>query len=443
MVASLNYFQPYQIAWIKDEAPTAIVEKSRRIGFTYAEAYRSVERRVLLGTHHYFASRDKESAGEFIEYCKYWVRGFEVAAEDLGEQVIDSDLDMRAFVIRFANGGKIVALSSNPDAFRSKGGDVTLDEFAFHRDPRAVLKGAQASAMILGHSLRIISTHNGEGSVFNLIIREIRKGARKWSLHRVTLQDAVDQGFVERVKGLPGIDVEARRKFIADVRADCISRSDYDQEFDVIPGSDDASLLSYDLIQACEVDGLKLCEIGDLPRAGLLYAGYDVGRSKDLSVLWVWELVGDIYWTRALKRFPKMKYTMQEDALNQLMSNPAVKRECIDKGLIGGMLAERQEDKWGYRAEGIQLSNPMQNELAMPMLRAMEDRRLRIPAEAETRESLHKVRKIVAGNLVRFVAPHDDAGHADEFWAAALGLHAADDLAIPLPPPMESKPAGW
>ena len=63
---SINYFLPYQQAWIDDPAGTAIVEKSRRIGFTYAESYRSVERRVRLATDHLFASRTKETSAEFI-----------------------------------------------------------------------------------------------------------------------------------------------------------------------------------------------------------------------------------------------------------------------------------------------------------------------------------------------------------------------------------------
>jgi phage FluMu gp28-like protein len=80
----------------------------------------------------------------------------------------------------------------------------------------------------------------------------------------------------------------------------------------------------------------------------------------------------------------------------------------------------------------------------MPLLRVFQDRRVRIPADADVRESLHKVRKIVtAANNLRLDADRDEAGHADEFWALALAVHAADDLKLPLPRSSMVRPAGF
>ena len=38
------YFLPYQVAWIRDPARLKIVEKSRQIGFSYADSYDSVRK---------------------------------------------------------------------------------------------------------------------------------------------------------------------------------------------------------------------------------------------------------------------------------------------------------------------------------------------------------------------------------------------------------------
>jgi hypothetical protein len=46
--------------------------------------------------------------------------------------------EMRAGVIRFTNGSRILAFSSNPNALRAFGGDVGLDEFAFHPEAEAL-----------------------------------------------------------------------------------------------------------------------------------------------------------------------------------------------------------------------------------------------------------------------------------------------------------------
>ena len=100
MSVGLNYFLDYQREWIRDEQPTSIAEKSRRVGLTHAHAYRSVERRVRLGTDEYFASRDKESAGIYIDDVKLFSRLAGVVAEDLGEQIIDEKKNLTAFVVR-------------------------------------------------------------------------------------------------------------------------------------------------------------------------------------------------------------------------------------------------------------------------------------------------------------------------------------------------------
>lgn len=438
-------FQPYQVAWIKDDAPTAIVEKSRRIGFTYAEAYRSVERRVKLGTNHYFASRDKETAGEFMEVCKRFVHLFGYIAEDLGEQVIDKDKDLTAFVLRFANGAKIVALSSNPDVFRGKGGDVTLDEFAFHKQQRLVLKAARASARILGHQLRIVSTHNGEGNLFNVLIKEVRDGKRKgWSLHRVTMEDAVEQGFVERIKNLPAPDPAARKAFLEEQRGDCLDADEWNQECMCLPSTDASSLLSYDLIGGCEVVNLQLLDVERLPEGKAYYAGYDVGRKHDLSVLWVLERIGDVYWTRIVRELDRVKFTAQGELLSMLMNKRSVKRLCIDETGIGMEMTERLRHKFFSRVEGVMFTLSVKAELAMPLRRLFEDKLVRIPSSSAVREDLHKVRKIVtAANNVRLDAASDEEGHADRFWALALAYHAADDAKVQLPPPLARKPVGW
>ena len=85
----LEHFLPYQVAWIKSTAPIAVGEKSRRIGWTYANAYRAVQRRLELGTDLFYSSADLGAAREFVEYCQRFARVFNATAKDLGQQVID------------------------------------------------------------------------------------------------------------------------------------------------------------------------------------------------------------------------------------------------------------------------------------------------------------------------------------------------------------------
>jgi phage FluMu gp28-like protein len=465
----LDYFLPYQRRWITADAAIVVGEKSRRIGWTYASSFRAVKRRIQLGTDLFYSSADLSAAREFMNDCQQWARVFKVAAKP-GEQTIDEADGMRAFVLRFENGSKIVAGSSNPKFFRSKGGDADADEFAFHREPRELYKAMQPAALVWGHQMRLWSTHNGEGSFFNQLVKSAPRGSGvgvegsgegRLAVHRVTLIDAVEQGLVEKIRKLDAPDLVARRDFLEEVRASCPDEDAWNEEYLCRPSSEQSSLLSYALIQACEAESGGVVEWrggGVAADGGLypatpphnpsnpsaLYAGFDVGRKHDRSVLWLVERVGDVLWTRGLRVLHDVNFTAQEQLLVSLMDDRTVRRLCIDSTGIGAMLAERLVQRFGHRVEAVHFTAAVKSDLAMPLLRLFQDRLVRVPADADVREDLHKVRKVVtASNNVRLEADRDErTGHADRFWALALACHAAQE-AKDLPAPLARKPIEW
>src|SRR5687768_527718 len=122
---SVDHLLPYQRRWVEDRTAVAIGEKSRRIGWTYASAFKAVDGRVMHGTDLYHTSADLTAAREFVEQCARWALTFNAVTEDLGMRIVDEADGISAFVLRFRhNGAKIVAGSSNPKFFRSKGGDA-------------------------------------------------------------------------------------------------------------------------------------------------------------------------------------------------------------------------------------------------------------------------------------------------------------------------------
>jgi phage FluMu gp28-like protein len=447
MPEALNYFLPYQLAWIEDPSPFAIGEKSRRIGWTYASSYRAVERRVRGLSNLYFSSADFTAGREFIGYCKTWCEVFNAVAQESEETEVIDDREIHTMVLTFANGKKIVAGSSNPTFFRSKGGDADGDEFAFHRNGRELIKAMHATALFWGHQLRLWSTHNGDGSYFNGMIKDARSGKLKARVQKVTILDAVEQGLVEKIKKLSRPDAKARQDWLDELRSTCPDQQTWDEEYLCIPSSEANSLLTYELIRACERADADL-KIVDDPRQLAtncpMYYGMDVGRHRDLTAIFGGCRVGDVVETRLIKTFAKTDYTTQEQYVDLLMRNGA-RRICIDSTGIGDMLAERLQQRHGkYRVESVHFTPEVKSELAMPMVSLFQDRLIRIPDSAELREDLHKVRKIVtaAGN-VRFDAAHDDAGHADRFWALGLMVAAMDINKQPRRAALTEMPLGW
>lgn len=164
---------PYQRRWIADDSALKLGEKSRRIGLTFAECIDVVSSRMdgSRRLDYWYSSADESAAREFAEEAARLVRGLGQAVEIITDvQIVDAK-DCKVFRIDFptgarANRPKLVSMSSNPKTFRSKGGDVGLDEFAFHESPDEMYKAAQP-VTTWGGRLRVLSSHRGHRSKFN------------------------------------------------------------------------------------------------------------------------------------------------------------------------------------------------------------------------------------------------------------------------------------
>ncbi len=428
-VSPNSYFLPYQLGWIRDSSRFKIAEKSRRVGMTYAQSYEDVidAARAKGGMDVWFSSADESAAKEYIRYCAQWAKLFDIAARDLGEVVIDKKQDVKAFVIELASGKRINALSSNPKAFRSKGGKLVLDEFAFHAQPEEMWKAARP-IITWGYPVRVLSTYNGKGNRYFRLVDDAKKG-NQWTLHTVTIEDAVAQGLADKIAGQT-LTAAERLQWLADERATCGDEETWQQEYMCVPVDEATAWLPWELITSGEH-----AHAGDPGRyqGGDCYVGVDIGRRRDLTVIWVNERVGDVYWQREIVRMKGKSFAEQDAELARVFNTYRVRRCCMDQTGIGEKPVEDAKRAYGtFRVEGVIFTAAVKQALATLIKQRFEDRRVRIMSERAVRESHHAVRKVqtVAGNP-RFDADRSEVGHADEFWAHALALHAADDAAQP------------
>lgn len=484
-----RYFLPYQAAWIQDNRRFKIAEKSRRTGFTYAQSYEDVRdaSRASGALDIWFSSADDSAAGEYMLYCEQWARLLNIAAQDLGEIVISKEDDIRARSIELANGRRINALSSNPKAFRSKGGKLILDEFAFHADPEALWKAA-LPIITWGFPVRVISTYNGKGNRYYRLVSQAKRdieerGRSRWSLHTVDFITAVDQGLGEKIiagqlaarigrEDVSSLDIDAlrasaieedelanrvllrllqkardaaalrdavrrleltpeeRQAFIDEQHEAAGDEETWQQEFMCHPVDEATAWLTWELITSAEHPDAGKPE---LYQGGNCYVGMDIGRRRDLTVIWVLERVGDVLWTREVVRMKGASFAEQDAEEDRIWSTYNVRRMCKDQTGMGEKPVEDSKRRYGeYRVEGVIFGAAVKQHLANLIKQRFEDRQVRTPQERQIRESHHAVRKLitVAGNP-RFDAERSEAGHADEFWAHGLALHAAEDTVQP------------
>lgn len=259
VAANEPVFLGYQQRWFEDESQIMIAEKSRRTGLTWAEAGRNVVNAAKPkrrgGCNTFYVGSKQEMALEYIAACALFARAFnELAEADVYEQTFWDDgkkEEILTYMIRFPKTGrKIQALSSRPSNLRGLQGDVVIDEAAFHESLEELLKAALALTM-WGNKVRLISTHNGVDNAFNGYIQDAREGRKDYSVHRITLDDAIAEGLYKRICFVTGQtwSAEAEKKWRDGLYKNAPNTDSADEEYGCVPKKSGGAYLSRVLIE--------------------------------------------------------------------------------------------------------------------------------------------------------------------------------------------------
>lgn len=406
---------PYQQRWVNDQARFRIWLASRQIGKSFALSFDAVLDAVSRKTLWVNLSASEDQSLELAEKAKLHLEAMRVVAEEVRDDFFDDEGQRhKKRELRLdGNGSRLIYLPANPRTARGYTGNVLLDEFAFHNDSWAIW-AALFPTITRNRRLRLAvsSTPNGKSNKFWQLWDESQRSPESiWSAHKTDIHQAVAEGLA--------IDVEELRKGISDELA-------WQQEFLLEFLEENTAYLSYELIATCEDwDATTDTLTEDLDRSlGDLYLGMDIGRKRDLSVIWLTQRVGDVAWTRRVIELVNVPFATQREVLYGLL--PIVKRACIDATGLGMQLAEEAKRRFAH-VEEVTFTSAVKSDMATTMRRAFEDRTVRVPKDDLIREDLHSVQRVVtsAGN-VRFDAERDQASHADRFWALALALHAQE-----------------
>ncbi len=403
----------YQGRWLADKSRFKIGMFARQTGKTFTSCLEIVDDAVeaeIRGRRSpwLILSRGERQALEAMnEGIKLHLQAYSQAFEDLGESDMRiGDAVYRATEVMLPSGSKITALPANADTARGFSRNVYLDEFAFHKDSRAIWRALFPVVSRGNLKLRVTSTPNGKSNKFYELWTATDG---PWSRHRVDIHQAVADG-LER-------DVDLLRQALGDEEA---WRQEYLLEF-----LDEASAwLTYEVIGAVED-----AEAGrpELYQGGPCVIGNDIARRGDLWVAWVWERVGDVFWTREIVELRGASFAAQDAEIARLMARYHVERLVMDQTGMGEKPVEDAQTRYGYRVEGVVLTSNVRLNVASLAKARFEDRKVRIPAgNPVLRADLHKLKRVMSetGNP-RLVADRDSDGHADRTWAAFLGLAGA------------------
>jgi len=402
----------YQKNWIRDKSRFLEGRWSRQSGKSFSSAAKIVlDCREREGVEWVSLSSGERQAKEFMRKIRMHAEITEKAIKWHEETYRFKNSDglveeYKSLEATLRNGSRVLGIPANEDTARGYTANVYLDEFSTHKNSRGIWAAVFPIASRTGHQLMVTYTPKGkQNKAYEISTNPI------FSHHIVDIYQAVAQGCPQNIEEL---------------RAGIGDPDLWAQEYEVQFLDEATAFLTYEQINEVESE---MAGEPELYAGGYCYLGMDIGRRRDLTILWLLEMVGDVLWTRELVELRRKSFAEQDQGLERIMRAYRPLRVCIDQTGMGEKPVEDAQRKYGeLGVEGVIFSAPVKLDLANGLKRRVEDRRVRIPVSQDVRDDLHSVKKITtaAGNM-RFDVEQSEKGHADRFWALALAIHAAGE----------------
>jgi phage FluMu gp28-like protein len=417
--------------------------------------------------------------------------------------------------------GRIKILAANPRTARGFSGDLILDEFAFHEDSSAIWNAAEPIlSSHQDYLCRIASTPNGKHNLFyrlctsdwpKSIVPRSKAYEEGCPVYHPITREKIDPVTARQL---------APNKRIYDQNYECVfedenmallthelitfaerpnigfvcehdwstaaielikaplagvpGRKTYQQW--VEQADDPEAMVRHIMMNVCNGSGGKwellensdyefsLDEVFDEYKlraqrdAGrFLFAGVDVGRNRDRTVITVVERCDNLHLVRAILRLDGMRLPEQQQRLETILNIPAVRMVKMDATGIGCGLFEYTQNKFPDRVQGLNFSSTVKlgsrcprwgegggevrasvritEHLATQLLQTYEDHAIHQPIDNTLRDDLRKPERLLSpSGRVSIAATRDEVGHADHFWSLALAIDAAKTV---IPPPFE------
>lgn len=416
----ISTFFGYQQNWLLDTAKQSILVKSRQSGgsFTYAAV---AVLWALLGEKTAIISVGQREADRVLEYAKKHLQVLVVLGSEWARPVRANAETVVLAGSNGQNGGQVTSLPPTSGG-RGDSTNVILDEVAYYKNPTPdkVIDSAFAATTHKNYRIRLLSTPNGVGNKFYEIFKDHKK--LEFRLHSITIEQAIEEGIE--------VDLEdCRRRCMYDSRifGQVYGCSFLDSEFQYIPTA---------LIEIARFKGLYPV-VKDEP----FYAGLDIGRTNDLTVLLTIQRCGKVNNKQAwVLRGLENKKRTDDEGLKALVAagfnQYNYRRLNLDATGIGAFPADAMQKRHGVsKVNPFHFTLQTKEELATGMYLAFAEKRIILPDIVpgvpqeelkQLREDIASIQRIITekGNVV-YDAPRTAQGHADRAWALALAINAA------------------
>ena len=383
---------PYQEKFILNKSQLIVIKKSKRIGISEAIAARAVRKCLFQNIEQLLVSSSQRQSNylmgkveKWIQYCvKRW--GIKLETDSKTEKKV--------------KGGKsIFSLPSKPETITGFDGDVSIDEYGFHKEDYEIYKSLTPT-LARGRQVIISSTCYGQSNMFYKIYSDTFLYP-DFNRNSINIYEAIEQG------------CELDANIVKRNSDEDTFRESYMCEFI----DEQTAYFTYDLLKSITED------YNEATLKGKCFIGVDVGRTQDRTAIAV---VCDSK-LKSLEVLHKKDFQTQFDTIAYMIKQHEAEKVLIDKGLIGYQLAEDLErDFW--MVEGVQFTSNYKNELVTNAKKLMEQKNFRMFENRDLISDFHSIkRNITPSNQVNFDSKRDEKGHADRAWAVMLALLASQE----------------
>lgn len=466
----------YQREFLSDPSPVVVGLKSRRIGLSWALASAAaLHASKTSGANVYYMSYAMDMTKTFIDDVIFWAKAYNLAASDMQEVVIEyveggKTRFATTYEVTFASGHVVKALPAAARHLHSKGkpGEwVIIDEYSRVDDPAGIKEGAMAFPM-WGGKVWILSTLHGADNHFAQLVEDIRAGREPYSLHQITLDNAITAGLYRRICEVsktiwtPSGELEWRAAQIARYGEFA------GEQLFCIPSKSAGRYIARHIVRQCMVEGppvLRLTLVDEFATWGevarvdhvaewlddqvqpLLDAidpdssgsfGQDFARSGHLSVLAPLvegrDLVQRCPFLIEMRNVP---HTSQLQVLQCVADGlPHLRAGALDARGNGSFLAEAAAQAYGFeRIHQVQTSGAWYNKAFPKYRHALTDKLIEIPADSEVLKDHGDVELVGGVPMVPKSGERTtEAGlrHGDTAIALCLAWFASEQDDIPM-----------
>ncbi len=439
----------FQISFVDCMDRSTSLVKARQLGFSFCAAGRAVAKsHIKPKSTNIFVSYNLREAKEKIEIARTIAAG--VPKKIKKKIKPDNQLELG-----FDNGSRIISLFT-PRGYAHA--DVYLDEFAFYENQRDIYNAAlpvATSPRYKDTQLFIGSSPFGKIGLFYDIINGTDGKYQNYAKHFWFWWDSpfccndvasarLDAHYMTTSER---VNKYATDSFYNDTYSSMLEE-DFQQEFECYFCDESKTFFPYDIIKHCmswyditdqETFPTELEEIRLWVR-GILYAGFDVGRTHDTSEFYVFDYrsinKAGMEEPELVQVFHKsMDKTKFKDQKNFLIKFLKMYQDCIgclhiDRNQIGMNIAEDLEDEFPGMALGMDFTNASKERMAVTTKMFMTEGILKLFPDRETLKQIHSVRqlKTTSGVHTKFDVEDTKEHHADRFWSIALAVDASNTV---------------